>query len=53
MSRVNDVFSHDSIAASVGLGYRPAARLVEVWKAADDAMYLAKRGREPRHVRAS
>jgi diguanylate cyclase len=34
-----------SIAASVGFAYCPATRLGDVWKSADEAMYVAKRKR--------
>lgn len=46
LASVNAKLATDAIPASVGFGYKPAARLVEVWKAADEAMYLVKKTRK-------
>jgi diguanylate cyclase len=42
LKRTNATLVQHSIAASVGLGYKTAARFVDVWKLADEAMYVAK-----------
>jgi diguanylate cyclase len=51
LKRTQATLAQHSIAASVGFAYVPAARLLDVWKVADRAMYDAKRGRKRTHAR--